>query len=122
MEGQRIGYDPWLMTRSQVRQIARRSRGPARNSSRSTTIRSTLSGATGRSRRLPQSRCSRGTGRSADGREDPDIARLISDKRADAAVLTDPASIAWLFNIRGGDVPRTPLALSFAFVHASGRP
>jgi Xaa-Pro aminopeptidase len=29
-------------------------------------------------------------------------------------VLTDPASIAWLFNIRGGDVPRTPLALSFA--------
>jgi len=38
----------------------------------------------------------------------------------DAAVLTAPDSIAWLLNIRGGDVPRTPLPLSFAVLHADG--
>ncbi len=29
-------------------------------------------------------------------------------------MLTDPASLAWTFNIRGHDVPHTPLALGFA--------
>jgi Xaa-Pro aminopeptidase len=35
-------------------------------------------------------------------------------------VLTMPESIAWLLNIRGGDVPHTPLPLSFAVVKADG--
>ncbi|ALL13855.1 aminopeptidase P family protein [Caulobacter henricii] len=39
---------------------------------------------------------------------------------ADAAVITAPASIAWLFNVRGGDVIRTPLPLSQAIVSADG--
>jgi Xaa-Pro aminopeptidase len=51
-----------------------------------------------------------------------EVARQVREKRADTAVITDPASIAWLFNIRGADVPRTPLPLAFALVHASGRP
>src|SRR3954454_4124910 len=37
-----------------------------------------------------------------------------------AAVLTLPESIAWLLNIRGGDVPHTPLPLSFAILHNDG--
>ena len=41
---------------------------------------------------------------------------------ADHAVLTDPSSIAWSFNIRGSDVPHTPLALGFAILSAEGRP
>jgi Xaa-Pro aminopeptidase len=36
-----------------------------------------------------------------------------------AAVLSDPASIAWLLNVRGADVPYTPLPLSFALLRAS---
>ena len=40
---------------------------------------------------------------------------------ADASVVTSPASIAWLFNIRGGDVARTPLPLGEAILHADGR-
>jgi Xaa-Pro aminopeptidase len=47
-----------------------------------------------------------------------DVAKLLREAKQDAAVLTDPASIAWLLNIRGGDVPFTPFALSFALVHA----
>ncbi len=39
----------------------------------------------------------------------------------EAAVLTDPASIAWLFNIRGDDVPFTPFALGFALLYDTGR-
>lgn len=39
---------------------------------------------------------------------------------ADAAVITAPASIAWLFNVRGGDVIRSPLPLSQAIVNADG--
>ena len=33
-----------------------------------------------------------------------------SAKGADVALLTGPNSIAWLLNVRGGDVPRTPFA------------
>ncbi len=36
----------------------------------------------------------------------------------DAAVLADPHSIAWLLNIRGGDLAHTPLALGFALLGA----
>jgi Xaa-Pro aminopeptidase len=39
---------------------------------------------------------------------------------ADAAVLTAPASIAWLFNVRGGDVIRSPLPLAQAILRKDG--
>jgi Xaa-Pro aminopeptidase len=39
---------------------------------------------------------------------------------AEAAVITAPASIAWLFNIRGGDVIRSPLPLAQAILDADG--
>jgi Xaa-Pro aminopeptidase len=45
------------------------------------------------------------------------IAAAVGEAGADAAVLTAPDSIAWLLNIRGGDVPHTPLPLSFAVLH-----
>ena len=58
-------------------------------------------------------------GRSSDEKR-ADIAKVLRDAKQDAAVLTDPASVAWLLNIRGGDVPFTPFALGFALVHADG--
>ncbi|MSP81511.1 MAG: aminopeptidase P family protein [Alphaproteobacteria bacterium] len=50
-----------------------------------------------------------------------DIAALIVKEGAAACVLSDPASIAWLLNVRGGDVPNAPMPLSFAIAHADGR-
>ncbi|BBK35480.1 Xaa-Pro aminopeptidase [Allostella sp. ATCC 35155] len=47
------------------------------------------------------------------------IADLLGS--AGAVVLSAPDSIAWLLNIRGGDVPCTPFALSFAILHHDGR-
>jgi Xaa-Pro aminopeptidase len=48
------------------------------------------------------------------------IAEGLARERIDAAVLTSPDSIAWLLNIRGGDVPRSPLPLSFALIARDG--
>ena len=39
---------------------------------------------------------------------------------ADVAVISAPDSIAWLINLRGGDVPFNPLTLSFVLLHADG--
>jgi Xaa-Pro aminopeptidase len=50
------------------------------------------------------------------------IAEAVSKAKADTVILTQPDSIAWLFNIRGSDVQHTPLPLSFALVPGEGRP
>jgi Xaa-Pro aminopeptidase len=50
-----------------------------------------------------------------------DMAEAIAKGGATHAVLTDPSSLAWAFNIRGHDVPHTPLALGFAIIAADGR-
>jgi Xaa-Pro aminopeptidase len=50
------------------------------------------------------------------------LAAAVSDAHANLCVLTDPSSIAWAFNIRGKDVPHTPLALCFAILKAEGEP
>ncbi|MDE0706055.1 MAG: aminopeptidase P family protein [Rhodospirillaceae bacterium] len=42
------------------------------------------------------------------------LANKLAERGVEAAVLTLPDSIAWLLNIRGRDVPRTPFPLSFA--------
>src|SRR5271154_3125974 len=48
------------------------------------------------------------------------VGQSLADQGADAALITSPASSAWLFNIRGGDVIRSPLPLSQAILNADG--
>ena len=48
------------------------------------------------------------------------LGRGLAEEGAAAVVLTMPESIAWLLNIRGGDVPHTPLPLSFAILRQDG--
>jgi len=50
------------------------------------------------------------------------LAARLPSEGATHAVLTDPSSLAWAFNIRGSDVPHTPLALGFAILPAEGLP
>jgi len=50
------------------------------------------------------------------------IAAELAKLRADALVISDPHAVAWTFNIRGADVPHTPLPLSFAIVPLQARP
>ncbi len=52
----------------------------------------------------------------------PRLSEAVRSQGADFVVLTDPSSIAWAFNIRGADLPHTPLALAFAIIPANGEP
>jgi len=47
-----------------------------------------------------------------------DIAGELKKAGLNAAVLTNPSSIAWLLNVRGGDAPHTPLPFSYAIIRA----
>ena len=49
-----------------------------------------------------------------------EVAEWLGAKGLDAAVVTALDSVAWLLNIRGSDVDRTPVALSFVIAHANG--
>ena len=46
------------------------------------------------------------------------VADIVNKDGCDAALITMTDSVAWLLNVRGGDVPFTPLALSFAILYA----
>jgi Xaa-Pro aminopeptidase len=46
------------------------------------------------------------------------LAAALAEGGLDAAILTCPESLAWLLNLRGGDVPFAPLPLGFAILHA----
>ena len=49
-----------------------------------------------------------------------EIGAVLRRAGQDAAVITDPASVAWSLNIRGGDVDFTPFALGFLVIRADG--
>jgi len=49
------------------------------------------------------------------------MGQTIAEKNADAALITSPASIAWLLNVRGGDVMCTPLPLSTVILSKDGQ-
>jgi len=48
------------------------------------------------------------------------IGKAVQAAGADVALLTAPSSIAWLFNVRGGDVIRSPLPIGQALLAADG--
>ncbi len=49
------------------------------------------------------------------------IAAWLAERNLDTTVMTALDSVAWAFNIRGADIARTPVPLSFALFHADGR-
>jgi Xaa-Pro aminopeptidase len=48
------------------------------------------------------------------------VAQWLEARGADAAVVTALDGVGWLLNMRGADVSRTPVALSFVIAHADG--
>ena len=49
-----------------------------------------------------------------------EVAEWLAAKGLDAAVVSALDGVAWLLNMRGTDVERTPVALSFVLAHADG--
>ncbi|WP_235919200.1 aminopeptidase P family protein [Aureimonas psammosilenae] len=48
------------------------------------------------------------------------VARELQEKRLDALVISAPDNLAWVFNIRGGDVAMLPVAFGYAILMADG--
>ena len=119
--GDRIGYDPWLHTSGWVdsdRDSCWRPRAPnwwRWRATRSMRIWTGSPGAEPGAARSPFGRTRRAQTSAAKRAE---IAVGLKARGADAVVIAALDSIAWLLNIRGRDVSRTPVALAFAIVHA----
>lgn len=118
-KGDRLGFDPWLHTQDQVQilTIACERVGAALVPCPDNPLDAVWTD-------RPEPPASPVTahpddfaGRSAaDKRQD--IAAQLKTERLDAAILSAPESVAWLLNIRAGDVAYTPLPLCFAILHA----
>ena len=121
--GDRIGYDPWLMTVAEVRRFSEACKAAdaafvpadANPLNRLWTDRpaSPLGAVTLQPLEL--------SGEAATDK----IHRLqatVAEKKADAAVLAQSDSIAWTFNLRGSDISHNPVALAFALLPATGKP
>ena len=49
------------------------------------------------------------------------LCKAMANDGLDAVIVTSPDSTAWMLNIRGGDVPYTPIPLLFSLLHQNHR-
>jgi Xaa-Pro aminopeptidase len=116
-----LGYDPWLHTPHDVerfRAATEKARASLRAVSENPLDRA-WSGRPAAPIAPVVSHADRFAGESAQSKR-ARLGSAFGEEGATAAVLTMPESIAWLLNIRGGDVPHTPLPLSFAILRRDG--
>jgi Xaa-Pro aminopeptidase len=122
-KGDRIGYDPWLMTVAEVRRFAEVC---AAAGAELVPVEANPIDAIWTDRpTAPLAAVSLQPVTFAGEEAASKIARLqagLAEKKTHAAVLTQADSIAWLLNIRGGDVAHNPVPLSFAILPATGKP
>jgi Xaa-Pro aminopeptidase len=117
--GMRIGYDPWLHSTDSAERLRQ---ACAKAGAVLVALASNPVDAVWANRPLaplgpvvPQAVAY--AGKSAVEKRAEIASRLAADKLA-AAVISAPDSLAWLLNLRGGDVPHTPVALGFAILPA----
>ena len=120
-KGAKLGFDPWLQTVDGQERFAR---AAARAGGSFVPVGSNPIDAVWRDRPAPPlapvlPHAVEFAGESGEAKR-ARIGGIVAAKGADVALLTAPDSIAWLLNVRGGDVPRTPFALGFALLHADG--
>jgi Xaa-Pro aminopeptidase len=120
-EGGIVGFDPWLHTKDEIDTLEADLKGSAISLKRIAnpidplwTDRPAPPMATAFAHPLDLAGTS-----SADKRAQ--IARSLRENDQRAAVLTQPESLCWLLNIRGGDLPRVPVVQGFAIIHDDGR-
>jgi Xaa-Pro aminopeptidase len=117
--GETLSYDPWLMTPGDVERYRA---ACGRAGGKLVPLASNPVDVIWRDRPAPPLAPAvphplKFAGKSSEDKRRELAQRLAADK-LDAAVLTAPDSIAWLLNIRGGDVTYSPLPLSFAILRA----
>ncbi len=120
-KGERLGYDPWLHTESGIEQLraAATKAGAELVACAGNPLDTVWEGRPP----APQAKVAVYDEAHAGETSASKRARIAEDMRKshlDAAVIPLPESICWLFNVRGGDVPHTPFALSYAILHGNG--
>ena len=119
--GAKIGYDPWLHTRNWVKAAEK---ALAEQGAELVPVDTNPVDAIWPDQPAPSDarlivHSDEHAGKSS-AQKRQDMADWLGDKHADAAVLAALDSIAWTFNIRGGDVDNTPVALAYALVRKDG--
>ncbi len=119
--GGRIGYDPWAHTRADVRalQAALAPADATLVAVEANPVDAIWTDRPAPSPALLTVRSDALAGRSSAAKR-ADIADWLTARGADAVVVSALDSVAWAFNIRGADVDHTPVARSYAIVHADG--
>ncbi|MGV2494901.1 aminopeptidase P family protein [Pelagerythrobacter aerophilus] len=120
-EGAKIGFDPWLHTKGWADQVGK---ALAKKGSELVAVESNPVDAVWADRPEPSTAAAlvhadEHAGRSS-AKKRAEVADWLKDEGYDAAVVSALDSIAWLLNIRGADVERTPVALSYLIAHDDG--
>ena len=120
-QGARIGYDPWLNTRAWVEEATK---ALAAIGATLVPVDTNPVDAVWPDRPQPSDAKLAVHDTVHAGRSSAEKRAAVADwllaEKADAVVLAALESTAWLLNVRGGDVTRTPVALSYTVVHADG--
>ncbi len=114
-EGARIGYDPWVHTPGQIERFAKACEG--KRIEFVAVADNPIDALWADRPAAPLGALSLHPPRYAGEAAKAKIARIrksLGD--ADALLISDPHSIAWIFNIRGADVAHTPIPLAFALL------
>ena len=120
-QGARIGYDPWLHGKQWV---AAARKALAERGGELVAVESNPIDAIWDDRPAPSAAPAIVHGADLAGETSQakraEVADWLKANALDVAVISALDSIAWLLNIRGSDVDRTPVALSFVLAHADG--
>ena len=119
-KGDRLGFDPWLVTADQAKRYRAACDGVGAKlvAADSNPVDAIWPDQPARPAAPLSTHPTQFAGRSA--------AEKIKDMRKamaghDAVVLTQPDSVAWLFNLRGQDIPFTPVVPAYAILPAKGK-
>ena len=119
--GGKLGYDPWLHTPESVERLAKacRAAGGELAAVETNPIDAIWSDRPG----PPLTPIRIHPDRLAGERVAAKLKRVGAGlKDAEGLLVSDAHNVAWLFNIRGGDVAHTPLPLAYAYAPREGRP
>lgn len=119
-KGDRLGFDPWLVTADQARRLdeACAAVGASFVAVDTNPIDAVWADQPPRPAAALATQPTQFAGKTA--------AEKIRELRkglgsVDAVVLTQPDSVSWLFNLRGFDVPHTPVVAAYAILPAKGK-
>lgn len=120
-KGQRLGYDPWLHTPTQIKRLSAACR---KAGGELVAVEENLIDCIWEDQPSPPispviAHPKKLAGETSSAKRQK-LAETLDKDGIDVQILSAPDSIAWLLNVRGADVPFTPFVLSFALLHRDG--